>query len=76
AYDAKADWKWGDGGPIEAAWRRSNVYPFAIAQASYLMKPARFVEQAWVSENRETILKGGASEQFINKNSRTRERHA
>lgn len=44
---AKADWAFGDGGPVENVWRRSDQYPFALVQAAYLMKPARFIEQCW-----------------------------
>lgn len=45
--NAKADWKFGDGGPSESAWMNSYWYPFAIAMASYLMRPAEFIETTW-----------------------------
>lgn len=35
-------WKFGDGAPVENAWRYSEDYPFAIAQALLLAKPGRF----------------------------------
>jgi hypothetical protein len=46
---AKEPWKFGDCGPVEATWRRSGVFPFAVAQAGYLMKPARFFGGLWNS---------------------------
>lgn len=49
--DATAPWKFGDGGPIEMLWRKSPSYPFALAQAAFLMKPARFVEECWDTLN-------------------------
>ena len=44
-------WKFGDGGPIETLWRASPSYSFALAQAGFLMKPARFIEQCWDTIN-------------------------
>lgn len=44
---ASADWKFGDGSPIESVWIYSNDYNFIIAQYSYLMKPAQFIEYNW-----------------------------
>jgi len=47
ALDAKADWKVGDHAPVETVFRRGEFWSFAIAQISYLMKPARFIEFGW-----------------------------
>lgn len=44
-------WKFGDGGAIETLWRASPGYGFSLAQAGFLMKPARFVEQCWDTIN-------------------------
>ena len=37
------DWKFGDGAPVENAWKYSSSYPFAITEALLLAKPGRFV---------------------------------
>lgn len=45
--DARADWKFGDGGPVENVWLHSLEFGYVVALTSYLMKPARFIEQCW-----------------------------
>lgn len=40
-------WQAGDQGPVENMWITSPSYRFALALASFLMKPARFVEECW-----------------------------
>ena len=45
--DAKSEWEFGDGAPVENAWINSIEYEFAAALTGYLMKPARFIEQGW-----------------------------
>lgn len=48
SYDvASASWQVGDHGPVENLWITSPSYCYALAIASFLMKPARFVEQCW-----------------------------
>jgi hypothetical protein len=45
-YDYPAryqDWKFGDMGPAESAWRRSQLYPFAIQIAMALTLPAKYL---------------------------------
>ena len=37
------NWKFGDGSPAEYAWKKSSYYPFAIAEAMYLARPALFM---------------------------------
>ena len=37
------DWRFGDGAPVENAWKYSESYPFAITQALLLSKPGMFV---------------------------------
>ena len=44
---ASAPWVFGDGSPIESVWIYSNDYSFVVAQYSYLMKPAQFIEYNW-----------------------------
>jgi hypothetical protein len=44
---AARDWQAGDIGPAESLWWDSPSWRFAMARASYLMKPARFVEGCW-----------------------------
>ena len=39
---ASKNWKFGDGAPVENAWRYSSHYPFAITEALLLAKPGRF----------------------------------
>lgn len=73
---ARQDWQWGDHAPAEAAWHRSHWYPFAVAQASYLMKPARFVEAAWDSINRIRVLVGTPGEQLISRYSGRRDQYS
>jgi hypothetical protein len=39
---AGKNWKFGDGAPVENAWKISEAYPFAIAEALLLTKPGKF----------------------------------
>ena len=48
---AKEEWKFGDCGPVESAWRRSASFSFAVTRAAYLMKPARFFGSMWDTGN-------------------------
>ena len=36
------DWKFGDGAPVENAWKYSSLYSFALTEALLLAKPGRF----------------------------------
>jgi hypothetical protein len=38
--DASADWRIGDQGPVETAWRRSSDFPYAFQRAMAMAKPA------------------------------------
>src|SRR6185437_7348674 len=42
-------WAVGDQGPAENLWINSPSVRYALALASFLMKPARFMEEAWNS---------------------------
>lgn len=37
-----SNWKFGDMGPAENAWRRSHLYPFAVQIAMFLNAPAKY----------------------------------
>ncbi|MNR87705.1 hypothetical protein D3C72_186040 [compost metagenome] len=57
---ASEEWVWGDGAPAESAWKQSFWYPFALAQACYLMKPPRFVETTWdIERNLDIVVNQG-----------------
>lgn len=73
--DAKAEWKWGDIGPVEQDWRRSSNFGFAVATAAYLMKPANFVEFGWDSENLVKVFVDGKGEQWLNQTTMNRPRN-
>lgn len=75
ANQSRANWQWGDVGPAEAAWRRSYWFPYAVAQANYLMKPALFVETAWDGTNSIRVGAGTLNSQVISKYSGRREQH-
>jgi hypothetical protein len=36
------DWKLGDGGPVEASWWNSSMYPFAVMRMLAITRPAQF----------------------------------
>jgi len=40
--DFKKSWVFGDGGPVEAAWKKSSAYPFALQKLLALTKPAQY----------------------------------
>lgn len=52
----KAEWEFGDCGPVENSWWNNHNTSFTWAQIGYLMKPARFVESNWAT----------LDEQFVN----------
>lgn len=35
-------WKFGDGAPVENAWKYSEVYPYAVVEAMLMLQPAEF----------------------------------
>lgn len=45
--DSQASWKFGDEAPVEHTWMTAIDAGYVVALASYLMKPARFIEQGW-----------------------------
>ncbi len=44
-------WMFGDAAPAEYAWMTSESYPFAIAEAMFLTRPAEFAEKFWDPEH-------------------------
>ncbi len=60
---ASADWQIGDIGPVEHMWRTSPAFSFALAQASYLMKPNRWIETGWDTHNNRLVY----GDQWINR---------
>lgn len=48
---ASRPWQVGDLGPVEYLWTNTPSYRYALALASFLMKPARFMEECWDSLN-------------------------
>ena len=64
-YQARAEWVFGDGSPVESVWVHSQDYNFVIAQLGYLMKPARFMEYCWDTLRTEQIFAGTEGEQWI-----------
>jgi hypothetical protein len=49
--EAQSDWIFGDMGPVEFAWRTSESYPFAVAEALFLSRPGEFGEKYWDPEH-------------------------
>jgi hypothetical protein len=74
--DRELPWTWGDLGPIEQDWRRSSHYPFAVASAGYLMKPAQFVELGWNTQDLVVLFKGTENEQLLNLDTMGRPAHS
>lgn len=62
---ARSQWVFGDGSPVESLWVHSQDYNFAIPQSAYLMKPARFIEYTWDNLRTSKIYEGNTAEQWI-----------
>ena len=62
---ARADWIFGDGAPVEQAWRKSQSGSFATAWAGYLLKPAQFVELNWDTLRTAQVYADSAWPQWI-----------
>ena len=65
SYDAQAEWVFGDGSPVESVWIYSNDYNFAIAEYSYLMKPAQFIEYNWDTIRSKQVFADQPTSQWI-----------
>ena len=46
-YDKISDWKFGDHGPAETAWRRSSYWPFALNSAAALLYPCTYTSSMY-----------------------------
>ncbi|MCS7316727.1 MAG: hypothetical protein NZZ41_00190 [Candidatus Dojkabacteria bacterium] len=49
--DFSEDWKFGDYGPVENAWRRTKFYRFDLLKLLLLTKPLKSVELFWDTKN-------------------------
>lgn len=49
--DRKSNWKFGDIGPAENAWRRSSYFPFAVNIAMLLMHPCDYLSKLYDVSN-------------------------
>ena len=63
------NWKFGDGSPAEYAWKKSSYYPFAVAEAMYLARPALFFASFMDKSDR---LRTTVSTQVVSKATRRR----
>ena len=62
---AKSDWQFGDGAPVESVWYYSNEYNFVVAEYSYLMKPAQFIEYNWDTLRNVNVFSEQETDQWI-----------
>ena len=42
-----AEWKYGDGSPVEQAWMSTSAYAFSVQEFLFLMRPAPYGELLW-----------------------------
>ena len=62
-----SDWKFGDLGPVELAWRRSDQFGYALLTFYCLAKPAKFVELGWDTVNQNSVYNNyPQTTQFLN----------
>jgi alpha-tubulin suppressor-like RCC1 family protein len=69
---ASADWKWGDGGPIETVWRTAVDYDYVMAKIAYLAKPPQFIEYLWDGPRTTQLWAGTNWSQWIWSDTNTR----
>jgi hypothetical protein len=69
-YNKRQDWKFGDQGPAETAWRRSSYWPFAVQRLLALTKPAVYASLMYDTSRMMKNLAGqwtyGADGEFLN----------
>lgn len=58
SVDRSGEWKIGDDGPAEAAWKRSSQYPFALQKLLALSVPAKYFELMYNVSDLTTNLLG------------------
>jgi Concanavalin A-like lectin/glucanases superfamily/FG-GAP repeat len=66
--NAKGSYVFGDGSPVETAWRRSSEFPFAIVKAMCILNGSEFIGKMW---DRFTIQRNLAG-QIYNKSTNKR----
>jgi hypothetical protein len=68
-YNKRQDWKFGDQGPGETAWRRSSYWPFAVQRLLALTKPAVYASLMYdpsrVTKNLAGQWTNGTSGEFL-----------
>jgi hypothetical protein len=74
--NAKQDWVFGDGSPIETIWRKTSQYAFAQTQLGYLLKPVLWIENCWNPLDNEYIYKNNGVGQLIHSSTRKRNQHS
>lgn len=68
SWNKKGDpWVYGDGAPVEYAWKSSSEYHFSELEFLYLMQPAEFGEKLW-----DPLTTGMNGDQFLNIATNTR----
>lgn len=70
------DWTIGDHGPVETVFRRSDLWPYAVAQLGYLLKPVRFIELGWEPLLQKYHYPDGANPQWVDESTDDRKRHS
>ena len=62
---AASDWEYGDIGPAENAWMKTELYPFELMELLFITKPAEFGFSFWDTKQREVAVAN--SNQWINR---------
>lgn len=71
------DWKFGDYGPVEYAWRKSKAYQYDLLKLMLLTKPLKTVELFWDTINIKRIYNDKKkTNQLINKRYLSRPNHS
>jgi hypothetical protein len=64
------NWKFGDNGPVESAWRKSSLYPFAVQLLMALTNPATYssllFDTSRISKNLAGQYGYGENKEFLN----------
>lgn len=72
AAAAASDWDFGDGSPVEQAWKKSQSRTFTQAFIAYLTKPAEFVDINWDVARTEILFADTPWPQFVYTDTMTR----
>ena len=68
--EIRNNWKFGDGSPAEYAWKKSSYYPFAVAEAMYLARPALFMSV--YTDKSDRVRYSAQTHQSVSKSTRVR----